>query len=67
MTKELVIVSGKGGTGITSVAAWGSAPRSCSRHMASVWWLGAPAESPEMLAADYLSGMLQVGGNVYDH
>jgi predicted Fe-Mo cluster-binding NifX family protein len=29
--------------------------------------VGASAESPEKLAADYLSGMLQVGGNICDH
>lgn len=29
--------------------------------------VGAPAESPEKLVADYLSGILQTGENVCDH
>jgi predicted Fe-Mo cluster-binding NifX family protein len=29
--------------------------------------VGAPAETPEKLVADFLGGTLQVGENVYDH
>jgi hypothetical protein len=29
--------------------------------------VGAPAETPEKLVADYLAGTLQVGENVCDH
>jgi predicted Fe-Mo cluster-binding NifX family protein len=57
------------GLGVKLVLAGGMGPRAVDlfrQHGVEVV-IGAPAETPEKLAADYLAGTLQTGENACDH